>query len=503
MPDIVPRPQANARMRNGSVGGRARGRLLLTAGLSLAIAIGAGNALPHMGEAIWQDEAVTLMFYSAQGIAFPFLHYGLPNNHIGFSAMLAAWMALFADGVGIGTLRLLPLLLFLLAIPATFVGGARLAGAGVGIMAALLFASSAVAGNFATQLRGYGPSWLFLLLALIFALPPIGADRRGLRLAAYALATLATVAILPTNLVFAMVVAVAASLVRLASPPEDSRRLIAQLACLVLTPPACLLIAHAGALDALFRLGGVSISPWSGAGLLVEWWRATLWDIRWIAPLAGAGLLLGAWEWRDPSLAPRERNAWLVSFALVVGFAAAIVLMPNPPFPRTLVPFLPVWFCALAYLGAHALRAAYVRRRRLALVLAFLAGSLPFAWSDQAPCRGDPGRGGAFDYDLCHQYFRDDYQPELIIRAWAALDSPGLPIVAGYEGFYALRVLGSGAPVRSSRDFRSDPRQPPLIVAASRDEFTAIRAQVGAAGQNYALLADTGYFKVFAPVRRP
>jgi hypothetical protein len=475
--------------------------MLLTACLLLILLIGGLGALPHMGEAIWQDEAATLMFFSSQGVLYPFLHYGMPNNHVGFSALLAAWLALFPGGVDVETLRLLPLFLFLLAIPATAAAGSRLGGPATGVTAALLFAISPVAANFATQLRGYGPSWLFLAMSLFAALPLASRNASWKSRLGYVASTLAAVAILPTNLVFALLIAGSVVVARLASRSGALRDSLPDVSILLIAPPLALLVAYAGIFDALVGMSRVALSPWTGPTLLAEWWRATLWDIRWFAPIAGAGLLLGVWEWRDPEPASKERSGWLVSTALVVGLAAALLASPNPPFPRSLVPFLPIWFCALACLGAYGIRAALLRNRRLPFVAALLASALPFAFVDAPSCRGDPGRGGAYDYNLCHQYFRDAYHPEQVLSAWAGLEAPSLPIVADYEAFYALRVLGSGAPVHSSRDFRWTAARPPLIVAPSREEFAAVRAQIGADAQEYALLADTGYFDVYAPLR--
>lgn len=477
-------------------------RLVSSAFALLLIGLGLLGALPHLPEAIWQDEAVTLMFYSAQGVAYPFLHYGLPNNHVGFSAMLAAWLALFPGGVDIETLRWLPLLLFALSIPATLAAGTRLAGPVAGLVAALMFSTSPVAANFATQLRGYGPSWLFLSLMLVFALPPTRAGSRWSFLAGYTASTFVAVAILPTNLVFALLIAGAASLAHVSAKRWMLRESMPEVLALLAIPPACLLLAYAGIFGELAGMSRVALSSWTGPALLSEWWRATLWDIRWLVPFAGAGALLGAWEWRDTAPSDPERRGWLVSMALVIGLGAALLASPNPPFPRSLVPFLPIWFCALACLAVYGGRVLLVRKRRVAFAFALLASAVPLAFVDSTDCRGDPGRGGAYDYDLCHQYFRDDYHPDQVVAAWNALGTPQLPIVGDYEAFYALRVLGSGAPVHSSQAFRWTPERPPLIVAANREEFDQVRAQIGAGGQDYALLVDTGYFDVYAPVRQ-
>ena len=97
--------------------GSAPARLLaVLASLLVALAF----AYPHLREAIWQDEAATLSFHASRGVLDPFLNYLSPNSHIGFTSLLAAWMKLFPQGLDVFSLRLLPLLLYLAAIPVTF-----------------------------------------------------------------------------------------------------------------------------------------------------------------------------------------------------------------------------------------------------------------------------------------------------------------------------------------------------------------------------------------------
>jgi Sec-independent protein secretion pathway component TatC len=94
-----------------------RDRRVLIALLLLAfVAAGLLNALPHLHESFWQDEASTLEFHASSGILHPLLHYGSPNNHIAFSAMLAAWLELVPTAEP-AWLRMLPLAFFLLALP--------------------------------------------------------------------------------------------------------------------------------------------------------------------------------------------------------------------------------------------------------------------------------------------------------------------------------------------------------------------------------------------------
>jgi hypothetical protein len=122
--------------------------------------VGLFNALPHMREAGLAGRGGDAGVPRRKGMLHPFVHYGTPNNHIAFSSMLAGWRQLLPAGNDAVLLRLLPLGLFLAAIPATFMAARRMGGPLCAALSTALFAGSAVAGNFATQLRGYGPSWL-------------------------------------------------------------------------------------------------------------------------------------------------------------------------------------------------------------------------------------------------------------------------------------------------------------------------------------------------------
>jgi uncharacterized membrane protein len=191
--------------------------------LLVCVALGLLNVLPHMHEAIWQDEAATIAFHASRGVIDPFIHYNSPNSHLLFTSLLAAWMKMFPNGLDVFTLRLLPVLLFLAAIPATFAAGYRLGGAACGSLAAVLFASSVVSANFASQLRGYGPSWLFLSLALLCALGTLaaGSKFRWWQLG-YFLSGMAAIALLPTNVYFLMAISACFCVAILAAPASAS-----------------------------------------------------------------------------------------------------------------------------------------------------------------------------------------------------------------------------------------------------------------------------------------
>lgn len=470
---------------------------LVIVGLSLWL--GYANASAHLGESIWQDEAATISFHVSRGIVDPFLHYLSPNSHIGFTSMLAAWLKLFPDGVDIPDLRLLPLMLFLAAIPATFAAAFRLGGPGCAIVSTLLFAISPISENFATQLRGYGPSWLFVSLGLLCALSAVESRRPAWWLLGYMASSWAAAAILPTNFLFMAVISVAASvrLMRLSDRPAAKQR--ETIIILLAVPVLGLLVAYFAIFRELIGFSTVAFSSWTRRDLVADWMHGALSGYVWLAPLAGAGIV-SVWTSGVRPASPSGTDG-LTSVVLLLGMLGIVLAMPNPPFPRTLVPFLPVWIAASSSLMLLGIR-ALARPGRSPAILATLLVAVGLVWSGTSdkPCRGERGSGGKFDYDLCYQYFRDNYHPEQVMDTWAEQSRPDMPIVSDYEGFHALRILGAPVRVFEYRQVPVGADLGALFVAHDDTEFHQMAKHVGENPATYHLIRDTGYFKVYGPL---
>jgi hypothetical protein len=468
-----------------------------------AVAVGAFNASPHLHEAAWQDEAATISTHIGGGVFDPFLQYASPNNHAGFSALLVAWSRLFPGGLEVAHLRALPFVLFLLAIPLAYEAARRLAGDVVATLSTILFASSAVAGNFATQLRGYGPSWAFLCLALIAAQGSQRLEHRRSWLLAYVGATLCAVAMLPTNVYFCAAIGLAIAAMPYLKGRSLAKADIGRAAMLVLAPPVALVVAYGFVWRQLLAASALGFSDWSRDAVAMEWVHATVGDIVWIVPLFGGGtalLLIAGLRRRLPDL---QAAALLAAVLIAGGTLAAVFVTPNTPFPRTLVPALPVWYCALSAIVMLGLsRLLEVRREWGIFILGAAVSLVPFVFTGTpSACRGDAGTGAAFEYDLCHQYFRDEYHPEQVLSVWAQVRNPNVPIVTGFEGYHALRVLASPARVFQYQHFTSASGQPPMLVAHDWPEARRMIGALQLGDRGYRLAADTGYFKVYWPSR--
>jgi hypothetical protein len=389
-----------------------------------------------------------------------------------------------------------PVSSFLAAVPPVYFAARRLGGAGAAMVAVLLFATSPLASGFGAQIRGYSPSWLMLAVASWAAFACLHDERRRWRLV-YVLSAAAAVATVPSNLYLALVLAVGVA----AGAWTDSARSrpsATRLSAWLLAGPLLGLIAYAGIYAELGHFAAIDLSAWTRAGLLREWLRVSFADAPWLMLPAGAGLAAGAWALgtarrgttgtRIPQLA--------VALATLLAFVAMLWMVPRVPFPRTLTPFLPLWCSLLGLLISVALEC--LLRRRLAAVM--LLGAMPWvallASGSALPACRAASNGGPGGYDLCYQFFHDRYHPEALVEAWRLLGDPSLPLVADYEGFYALRVLG--VPDLQVQEYRSYAgARAPAIVVAGPGDLERIATTIGVEPQGYRMLADTGYFKLY------
>ena len=173
----------------------ASGQLYTVAVIALLL-LGLLRVLPGLADEIWQDEAATLLMFANQGVLHPFVDYALPNNHMLFSAVLAA---LWSPGQDPLPLRLLMLGSWGLTLLLCLAVGNHVVGRAASMVGLALLAASSLAIDFGLQLRGYAFSWPWTLLTLLAALRfmQYGSRWHG---AALAVVALANVLILPTNL---------------------------------------------------------------------------------------------------------------------------------------------------------------------------------------------------------------------------------------------------------------------------------------------------------------
>jgi hypothetical protein len=262
------------------------------------------------------------------------------------------------------------LIFFLAAIALVYLVGRRLGGTWCGILACALFATSPIAENFSTQLRGYGPSWPFIAALLLGALNSDAAEHRYWWRGLYAIGAIGAIAILPTNLFFCGVVAIVVLSAGRLSPL--SKLSTATTIWLLVVPPLALFVAYGLVWKQLIAASHVAYSAWSRSDLLSNWLRGTSADLAFMAPVA-LGLVVAA-IWHSRIAGNRDTRSNLVlSVGLLAGLPVALYAMPLAPFPRTLVPYLPIWTCAIAALvtaGIIAVRSASSARACVVVIAA-------------------------------------------------------------------------------------------------------------------------------------
>ncbi|WP_294505640.1 hypothetical protein [uncultured Victivallis sp.] len=306
----------------------------------------------YLSRDLWFDEALTFLDFAQRGSPLAiYRSYVIPNNQILYTIALHYWFQLLPPGIEpVFWFRLLSFL-FGIATLLLFYRFFRVRMAGGTILLPVLTAM-AVSVPFliyATALRGYMPSALFIVLALHTALNFAGKPewKRGFW---YALASLGAVATIPSNL------AVLAGVVLYALPLFGNgfwkRRAFWILA---LIPPAMFLLFYLPILPSFLgclRLG----EGWhSGWGALLAVLAAFVYSFAMLL-LPGTGSLLAL---------DRERFQWIRAMRLLIWLIPLpmALLLKVAPFPRVFFPFWPLWALLLAA-GIRDLTALNCRLRR-------------------------------------------------------------------------------------------------------------------------------------------
>jgi hypothetical protein len=403
--------------------------------------LGVIRVLPGLADEIWQDEAATLLLFASQGVLHPFVDYTLPNNHMLFSAVLAA---LWSPGQDPQLLRLLMLGCWGLTLLLFAVIGPRVVGRAATLVGLALLAASSLAIDFGLQLRGYAFSWPWTLLTLLAALRfmQCGLRRHGTALAVVALAN---VLILPTNLLGnALCVLLAGVHTGCTQGFTPAWRRRAAMGLVLATSGIGYyvmvwveLLAHAGH----------RWSDWSRAELLGHWALASTGQFLWFLPLAGlavAHTFTRPGFWRMPASDAVRNGALALMFAVIVG--ATVLTLPLTPFPRNLVPLLPLAALVIGALLMDGLRAlggwANIAVERLVVPLALVV----FAVGHLTPACGGLWTGRSRPADLCRQFYHQDYSPP---RTWQALRETfadhAVPVMLDAETMSTLALLRQGA----------------------------------------------------------
>ena len=412
----------------------------------------------YLSRDLWFDEALTFLDFAQRGSALTiYRSYVIPNNQILYTIALRYWFQLLPPGIDpVFWFRLLSFL-FGIATLLLLYRFFRVRMAGGAILLPVL-AATAVSVPFliyATALRGYMLSALFVVLSLHTALNFAGRPewKRGIW---YALASLGAVATIPSNL------AVLAGVVLYALPLFGNcfwkRRAFWILAAI---PPAMFLLFYLPIFPSFLgclRLG----EGWkSGWGALLAVLAAFVYSFAMLL-LPGTGSLLAL---------DRERFHWIRAMRLLIWLIPLpmALLLKVAPFPRVFFPFWPLWALLLAA-GIRDLTALNCRWRRrwnrTVWIGALFAAVIGWGFLAQQPklrlmFSRRFGGAGADDYFYGY-YLRPEHTPAR--TAAGIVERFGERPLAVYSSFQAdpwpllFYLNASGA---NLRDYRFDgPRGP-------------------------------------------
>lgn len=498
---------------SGPRGGKLRSAVLLAAALLLGLYF----ALPGLNHEIWYDEAYTIEYYTGQGLVYPFTHYDAPNNHPLFSSLLSFWIErVLGEHGSLPVLRLLPLLFFLAAGAALFAAGLEY-GVAAATLATALFATSHVALGFATELRGYGPSWL----PVIAALPLVrrySATRQLRYLAGYCVCGVAAAAFLPTNALFFGIYGLwGAWRLRVGGKPCLKAALP-----LLLLPPASLLV-YAGIFREVLEKAESGWHNESVCGIFSEWYGSVFGDCLWLLPffVGGVCLALARRGKADGASERRERELLPLLALLLILPPFAYALLPHPPFPRNLVPALPVFLLIFAAFVAAAAERLARRREWLtralptALIVALCANAFRVeradGWYAEARGHGERLQG------LYHQFYQHEYYPAKVFalaveqaggRQIVVLtddsDFMGLKFARGQSAHYYVALVFATKPKALAGACQLGPQAAYFVVACSRARLEDIAAKFCERCSGYRFAdetSDLGFFLVRRLVR--
>ncbi len=324
---------------------------------------GVMSAAGALGRELWFDEALTVTnFMLPYSVAEIYFHYLIPNNQIVYTILLKCWNALdggFFDPVAFWRLLSLGCALGAVAVlwklRRKLDGGQRYPA----VIALTAFTLSGAWTIYATALRGYAASWLWIAVALYGAWRIFHGAQSWRGWLLYGAGVLAAVGTVPTNLLAAGgVVAYALPWCRRKFWQDGRVYALAGLPLLLLV---FFYAPIAGAFLSTFRLGEGFPSRAGALGITYGMIAATfgIW-------LGLAFAKVNAQDGRDWI----RQTVWLLP-------AVAIFALHRAPFPRVFSPLLVILAMMIAD-GAAAVAAQWSVRRKLSWVGVW--GAVQIGW---------------------------------------------------------------------------------------------------------------------------
>lgn len=388
----------------------------------IPILIGGAAASFVLGRELWFDEALTVTSFMLP-LRLPeiYTHYAIPNNQIVYTMLLKLWHGFLMYPAPVAFWRLLSLACASGAMGLFFHLRRKLHDRTpwTAVVVLTVFAVSPLFLNYATALRGYALSWLWIVLALEGA-RRIFHGRAGSGWAMYLAGTLGAVGTVPTNLLACIGVVIYAF-------PWCRRDFLrdGRLWLLAAGPFLCLAVFYGPIWRAFLHTFTLNEGFSSRAGALAVVCGATVATFGILLFAECARLTRGDWR-------RRLRGAiWLLP-------VPAIFLLHKAPFPRVFCTLFPLYMMLLAD-GLNGIR---FNRMRTAAGLGCLAVSLA-ALRIAAPMVAAGAGLSEYEDDFFRPwYMANDYSvrellPELgrhpeLPAAFLSFDSDPCPLI-----FYA------------------------------------------------------------------
>jgi len=476
------------------------GWFLTVAGLLILIA--AARLAPHLNDALWQDEAHAALTFFTQPFAYSFAHYPLPNHHPLFDAVMALW---WDRGDGEQITRALPALIVLGSLVALVRVAQRLLGRSAALLALVLFSSATVTAHFALQLRGYGFSWL-PVICLLWATHALVTHVSVMRSLCYLILSAITCAIVPTNGVLAAAIAVWGLLMTGQAPGTGRRHVLCGL---LLAGPALGALVYVPVAGEISALAKIAWNPLARPSVLWHVLTAFSADFALVLPLAVFG---GLRMLRARASALRPASDWTVLSLLVVTVGSIVVtlmVLPNPPFPRNFVPWLPLWCLALAGLVVRGASMAGRGVSHAGLLLALAASGFSVYLSQKLDWCQVSLFGAPAEQNLCRSFYQQGYAPaatlQWLLQHVTARNSEVVVSDEGMSLIYLIRNYDINLPFNLS-NFKAWPeamkqRQFPIealyVVSDKPIEWLRAGLSAGSPAGQYREVHTTGVFRIY------
>ncbi len=469
--------------------------------------VAAATYIPELHNSIWQDEAYSILHFHNRPFFYSFTQYPRPNHHPLFNAAMSL---IWDPGDPIVHARFALLIWFVATLAIYVFAVNQLFGFSCAVLAAAVFGASNITHAFALQIRGYGFSWLFVS-ALLWLVPQFCRSGRISVYAAILALQAAIVATIPTN-VFVSLFFAAWGIGTLLLYEHLPRHVVVRRGFMLAITPIVGFVAYLGLLPQLTAHATRAWSDWTSGELIWHWLTTLAKDFPWlllVVPVCFAQACFMRDRGGGQSRGPRITPTSLFVVCLITAIVGSLAIVPQVPFPRTYVPFLPLISLTIAVMVDRLLSNFRARAKLRYAPLAFFSIAILGYAQTLSVCAKDRA-SSVHHHDLCVQHYRGPYYPELLANdlQQIATHDP-LLVVSSTETTFALQFLIKHLKYKSDYSMLYYKRWPEfrnrvyenvriVFVANSEAELNEMLAPMGYLPAQFERLSDRGYFKIFA-----